>query len=87
MTADKIPADRDEELAGCFVTHAEGLFGYAYVLTRGDRALAEDLVQSTFMAATMHWPTIRGLHDLQRLRWLRTTIGNRARSRCWSAAR
>ncbi len=78
MTGDKIPADQVQELADCFVAHAEGLFGYACVLTHGDRALAEDLVQSTFMAATMHWPTIRGLQDPQRLRWLRTTIGNLA---------
>lgn len=78
MTGDKIPADQVQELADCFVAHAEGLFGYACVLTHGDRALAEDLVQSTFMAATMHWPTIRGLHDPQRVRWLRTTIGNLA---------
>jgi RNA polymerase sigma factor (sigma-70 family) len=78
MTGDKIPADQLGELADCFVAHAGGLFGYAYVLTRGDRALAEDLVQSTFAAATMNWTTIRGLHDPQRLRWLRTTIGNLA---------
>lgn len=78
MTRDKIPADQVQELADCFVAHAEGLFGCACILTHGDRALAEDLVQSTFMAATMHWPTIRGLHDPQRVRWLRTTIGNLA---------
>ncbi len=44
MTGDKIPADQVEELADCFMAQADGLFGYAYVLTRGDRALAEDLV-------------------------------------------
>ena len=78
MTGGKITADQAEELARCFAAHAEGLFGYACVLTRGDRALADDLVQSAFMAAALQWPTFGDLHDPQRLRWLRTTIGNLA---------
>ena len=78
MTGDKITADQAEELARCFAAHAGDLFGYACVLTRGDKALADDLVQSTFMAAALQWPTFGDLHDPQRLRWLRTTIGNLA---------
>lgn len=78
MSDDKIPKDHADELADCFASHAQGLFGYACVLTRGDRALADDLVQSTFMAAARQWPTVRCLRDAQRLRWLRTTIGNLA---------
>ena len=78
MSSDKIPKEQAEELADCFAAHAKGLFGYACTLTRGDRTLADDLVQSTFMAATMHWPTVRALRDFQRLRWLQTTIGNQA---------
>lgn len=36
------------ELAACFAAHAAGLFGYGCALARGDRALADDLVQAAF---------------------------------------
>lgn len=78
MSGEKIPEDHIGELADCFTSHAPGLFGYACVLTRGDRALADDLVQSAFMAAAGQWPTMRCLRDVQRRRWLRTTVGNLA---------
>lgn len=78
MSGDKIPDDHAGELADCFAIYAQGLFGYACVLTRGDRALADDLVQSTFMAAARQWPTVRCLRHAQRLVWLRTTAGNLA---------
>jgi RNA polymerase sigma factor (sigma-70 family) len=66
------------ELAACFTAHAGNLFGHACVLTRGDRALAEDLVQAAFEAAAREWPTVRGLAEPQRRAWLRTTVSNRA---------
>ena len=78
MSGDKIPKDHAEELGDCFAAYSRGLFGYACALTRGDHALADDLVQSTFMAAARQWPTIRCLRDAQRLRWLHTTAGNLA---------
>lgn len=78
MSDDKIPKDHADELAECFDTYAPGLFGHACVITRGDRALAEDLVQSTFVAAARQWPTLRELVDPQRMVWLRTTIENLA---------
>ena len=74
----RIPKDQVGELADCFVSYARGLFGYACVLTRGDRALADDLVQSAFVAAAGQWVMVRGLNEPQRLSWLRTTIGNLA---------
>jgi RNA polymerase sigma-70 factor, ECF subfamily len=78
VSGEKIPEDHAGELADCFAAHARGLFGYACVLTCGDRALADDLVQSAFMAAAGQWPTVRCLRDGQRLRWLQTTVGNLA---------
>jgi RNA polymerase sigma-70 factor, ECF subfamily len=78
MSGDEIPEEHASELADCFAAHAAGLFGYACVLTCGDRALADDLVQSTFVAAARQWSTIRCLRDAQRLRWLQTTAGNLA---------
>jgi RNA polymerase sigma-70 factor, ECF subfamily len=74
VSGDKIPKDHVEELSDCFAAYARGLFGYACGLTRGDGALADDLVQSTFVAAARQWSTIRCLGDAQRLRWLQTTI-------------
>ncbi len=76
MSEGKISPREAEELAGCFQAHARDLFGYACVLTRGDRALAEDLVQAAFEAAAGAWPALRGLADEQRSSWLRRTLAN-----------
>jgi RNA polymerase sigma-70 factor (ECF subfamily) len=65
-----------DELAACFAADAAGLFGYACVLTRGDRALAEDLVQAAFEAAAGAWEILRCLADEQRRGWLWTTATN-----------
>jgi RNA polymerase sigma-70 factor, ECF subfamily len=78
VSGDQIPRDHAEELAECFAAHARRLFGYACGLTRGDHALADDLVQSTFVAAARQWSTMRCLCEAQRLRWLQTTAGNLA---------
>ncbi len=69
------PRDADE-LGACFAADAAGLFGYACVLARGDRALAEDLVQAAFEAAARAWGILRCLADEQRRGWLRTTAAN-----------
>jgi RNA polymerase sigma-70 factor (ECF subfamily) len=64
------------ELAACFAAQAGGLFGYACVLTRGDKALADDLVQAAFEAAARDWAAVRCLAEAQRRAWLRTTAAN-----------
>jgi RNA polymerase sigma factor (sigma-70 family) len=68
------------ELAACFRAHASRLFGHACVLARGDRALADDLVQATFEAAARVWQTLRGLTEEQLRGWLRSTLANIAAS-------
>ena len=78
MSGGRMPADHAQELADCFAEYAPGVFGYVCVLTRGDRALAEDLVQVTFIAAAENWPMVRCLCQAQRVSWLRTTAGNLA---------
>jgi len=78
VSGDKIPEHHAEELADCFAAYAPGLFGYACALTRGDHALADDLVQSAFIAAARQWPALRCLGDAQRRRWLHTTAGHLA---------
>jgi RNA polymerase sigma-70 factor (ECF subfamily) len=76
MCEGKISRRDADELAACFAADAAGLFGYACVLARGDRALAEDLVQAGFEAAARAWEILRCLADEQRRRWLRTTVAN-----------
>lgn len=78
MSDGRIPVDHARELADCFAACVAGLFGYACVLVCSDCALAEDLVQLTFIAAAEHWPTVRCLCQAQRVSWLRTTAGNLA---------
>jgi RNA polymerase sigma-70 factor, ECF subfamily len=68
------------ELAACFRAHASRLFGHACVLARGDRALADDLVQATFEAAAQVWQTLRGMAEEQLQGWLRGTLANIAAS-------
>jgi RNA polymerase sigma factor (sigma-70 family) len=73
---EKISARDAEELAACFAAHAPDLFGYARVVTRGDRALAEDLVQAAFEAAARGWWSLRCLAEDQRRGWLRAMLAN-----------
>jgi RNA polymerase sigma factor (sigma-70 family) len=69
------PRDADE-LAECFTAQARDLFRYACVVARGDRALAEDLVQAAFEAAGRAWSSLRCLTEDQRRAWLRVTLMN-----------
>src|SRR5207244_1764934 len=56
--------------------HARHLFERACVLTRGDQALAHDLVQAAFEAAAVTWQALRGLAEEQRRNWLYQTMAN-----------
>jgi RNA polymerase sigma-70 factor (ECF subfamily) len=76
MGGERISRIHAAQLEECFKAHADSLFGYACVLTRGDQALAEDLVQAGFEAAARAWDTVRCLAEEQRRAWLRTTIAN-----------
>jgi RNA polymerase sigma-70 factor, ECF subfamily len=76
VAEERISARDADELAACFTACARELFGYACVLVRGDRALADDLVQATFEAAGKAWCTVRGLTVDQRGGWLRATLTN-----------
>jgi RNA polymerase sigma-70 factor, ECF subfamily len=74
----KISPHEAQELDVCFRAHARELFGYACVITRGDQALAHDLVQAAFEAAARAWQALRGLAEEQRDGWLRRTLANMA---------
>ena len=64
------------ELAAFFASYASDLFGYACLVTRGDRALSDDLVQAAFEAAGQAWHVLRCLPEERRRSWLRKTLAN-----------
>lgn len=73
----RIPRHHVAELSRFYEAHDRWLFGHACVRTRGDRDLAEDLVQDTFEAAARAWATLRG-HAVGRQRaWLLGTLANK----------
>jgi RNA polymerase sigma-70 factor (ECF subfamily) len=74
VSDEKIPECHHDELAAFYAAHAADLFGRACIRTRGDRALADDLVQDAFEAAAKAWRTVRCLTEAQRCCWLRTTM-------------
>ena len=76
MSVGKIPPHEAQELEACFRAHARYLFGRASVLTCGDQALANDLVQAAFEAAAMNWQTLQGRAEEQRRNWLHGTMAN-----------
>lgn len=62
------------DLGRFFRTHVKALFGYACLVTRGDRALADGLVQQTFQAAASVWSSLRDLSSEKARAWLRGTM-------------
>ena len=67
-----------QELETCFRATAGDLFGRACVVTRGDQALAHDLVQAAFEAATRSWQALESLTGEQRPGWLYRTLATTA---------
>jgi RNA polymerase sigma factor (sigma-70 family) len=80
VSDERITPHHADELARCFTAHARELFGYACALARGDRALAEDLVQATFEATSQAWQAVRGLAPEQLRSRLRRTLADIAAS-------
>jgi RNA polymerase sigma-70 factor (ECF subfamily) len=60
-----------DELAALFKGQSAGLYRYLYLLTRGDQALAKDLVQDAFLKAVEQWGDLRQLSAEQQLGRLR----------------
>ena len=76
MSVGRIPPHEAQELEACFRAHARYVFEHACMLTRGDHALAHDLVQAAFEAAAMTWQTLKGRPDEQQRSWLHGTMTN-----------
>ncbi len=73
----EIPDSYRAELDGLFKDYSAMLFGYAWVQTRGDRELAEDLVQETFEAAAIAWESLRCRLPNEQKAWLSKTLVNK----------
>jgi len=73
----RIPRHHVAELSRFYEAHDRWLFGHAYVRTRGDRDLAEDLVQDTFEAAARAWATLREHAEGRQRAWLLGTLANK----------
>jgi DNA-directed RNA polymerase sigma subunit (sigma70/sigma32) len=73
----RIPRHHVAELSRFYEAHDRWLFGHAWVRTRGDRDLAEDLVQDTFEAAARAWATLRGHAESRQRAWLLGTLANK----------
>lgn len=66
------------ELADCYRSASRPLWDYALLVARGDRPMADDLVQEAFQAAAMRWAKLRDLGDEQRLIRLKAIARNKA---------
>lgn len=67
-----------DELDRCFRTHYANLMQHASFITRGDTALADDLVQDAFLAAARKWGMLRSRSQEKQRAWLRATVRNLA---------
>ena len=76
MSVGRFSPHEAQELEACFRAHARYLFERACVLTRGDQALAHDLVQAAFEAAARTWNSLQALAEEQRRGWLYQTLAN-----------
>ena len=76
MSVGRFSPHEAQEREACFRAHARYLFERACVLTRGDQALAHDLVQAAFEAAALTWQALRDLAEEQRRNWLYRTLAN-----------
>lgn len=76
-----ISKDDREEREDFFSARSRELFWYAWCITRGDKQLAEDLVQEAFMAAAGRWRDMREWVAERQVLWLRRTLHNLAVTR------
>jgi RNA polymerase sigma-70 factor, ECF subfamily len=59
-----------DEIMECFRLMSGKLHKFLRAPTQGDKALADDLVQETFVKAWKNWPVLRGLSEEERGNWL-----------------
>lgn len=72
-----IPRCYLSELDAFFAAHARWLSGHACVRMRGDRELADDLVQDAFEAAAKAWTDLRAWDAARQRSWLLSVVRNK----------
>jgi RNA polymerase sigma-70 factor (ECF subfamily) len=66
------------EIEILFRAESKALFRYACTIPEVDRAKAEDLVQTTFLATIDNWPQLGPLDPEEQRKWLHTVLKNKA---------
>lgn len=59
----KLSPEQRAWLRECHHAHSAKIFAVLYKLTRGDKALAEDLTEEVFLYAVTCWEQVRRAHD------------------------
>lgn len=70
--------DIGREIEILFRAESEALFRHACAISEVDHSKAEDLVQTTFVAAIDNWSRLSLLDPEQRRQWLHTVLKNKA---------
>ncbi len=76
--ARRLSDEHRSELEACAKTLWHRIYNFAMLVTRGDHALAQDVTQAAFTAATKQWPQLRCLGELEREGWLKRVAVNKA---------
>lgn len=74
----ELSGEHRSELEACAKALWHRVYRSAMLLTRGDQALAQDVTQAAFTAATAQWPRLRCLGEPERERWLKRVAANKA---------
>jgi DNA-directed RNA polymerase specialized sigma24 family protein len=76
MSDEALADETAHELDQLFRAHYLNLMQHASFITRGDTALADDLVQDAFLAAARNWQDLRTKSQAKQRAWLRSTVRN-----------
>jgi RNA polymerase sigma factor (sigma-70 family) len=76
--SEQCPPEYHDEVIKCYRSMSEPIRRFLRSLTQGDKALTDDLVQTTFEEAWKSWPELRRLSDQEREGWLKRVASNTA---------
>jgi RNA polymerase sigma factor (sigma-70 family) len=75
---EQYPPEYHDEIIDCYRAMSKRVRRFLRVLTQGDKALTDDLVQMTFEKAWKNWPELHALSDEEREGWLKRVASNTA---------
>ncbi len=76
--SEQCPPEYHDEIIDCYRSMSERVRRFLRALTQGDKALTDDLVQTTFEKAWENWRELHGLSDQAREGWLKRVASNTA---------